>query len=152
MIAVLSNESVEHPDLEIAVRRQSLIGQKVQRDQRGLRGVSRTDGHSLPLEGGDRLDAPTRSHQDDGAKVAVAVAHANGFRATAETGCGLLRLDPGERRVPRDVHVSQELRFDLPLVVRVEDIVEGQTVAPEVLLESIPNRDDFLVVRYGSHD
>ncbi len=49
-----------------------------------------------------------------------------------------LRLQPRERRVPRDVNVSGEQRPDLPLVIRVEDIIEGQPAVIEIAVESHP--------------
>src|SRR5207253_2693088 len=63
-----------------------------------------------------------------------------------------LRLNPGEGRVPRHVHLSEYVRRDLCLVVRVQHIIELEPAASKVLLESVPARHDFRIVGDRSHD
>ena len=57
------------------------------------------------------------------------------------------RLQPRQRRIPGDVNVAGEVRLHLPFVIREEDVVESEAMARKIALKSVPDGDDFGIVR-----
>ena len=85
-------------------------------------------------------------------QIAIRVPHADGFGAAAEALGDALCLKPRQRRIPRDVHVPPHVGLDLSFVVRKQHVVELETAGAKVLLETVPDGHDLLVVRHGAHD
>ena len=51
-----------------------------------------------------------------------------------------------------DVNVTGDVRLHLAFVIREEDVIESETMARKIALESIPNCDDFGIVRDGAQE
>src|ERR1700722_1720900 len=147
VIAVLANQLVKGEYLKILTWIQSLVREATERYERGLGGIIGSHGNALSLQIVDIANPIAGPHEDNQSQFAVRIAHADRFRAPAEDPGDTLGLQPRQRRIPSDVNVAGEVRLHLALVVRVEDIIESQTVPCEIALESVPNCDDFGVVR-----
>src|SRR3954471_15259897 len=78
--------------------------------------------------------------------VTVGIAHSDGTApAVAEPLC----VHPRERRVPRDVDMPLQQRFDLQLVVRVEDVVHRVAFVFKEIFNDVPDDYYLRVVNDG---
>ena len=81
---------------------------------------------TVPRRSADRLDVAVGAHDDDRREVAVGVAHGERRDVEPRRGGQRAGAHPGQRRVPRGVDAAGDELFDLALVVRVQDVVEGE--------------------------
>src|SRR5215469_11812453 len=123
-----------------------------QRKERGLWGIHRANGHSSSLEICYSLDRSTFSYHDNGSEITVGISHSNGPRFQAPSLGETTSAYPGERRIPRDVNVSIEKRFDLVLIVRVQHVVHLKSLTCKINFESRPDRYDLGIVGYCSQE
>ena len=75
VVAVFAAQGVELDNLEIPVRLKALLCQKVERDERGLRGIMSSDGHAAAFQIGDGVDRIVIPHNDERGQVAIGIAH-----------------------------------------------------------------------------
>src|SRR5581483_4038879 len=142
MVAVQTDADIEsaHVDVEAV--------EKGEREQRALGGVDGTDSDPLAGEVGPIGDRGVVAHRDDRREVAVGVAHDQRLCLRHETPAA----DPRQRRVPRHVDATAGEVFDLALVVRIQDVVERQSLLGEPTPEALPDRHHLGVVGDGAED
>ena len=145
VIAVLADEDVEAADRHIHSGAQSLAAQAPERNERGLRRVDRAGGDRAALEVGERLHRTAATRHEIGEAIAVGVAH--GDRAAAVAGSPL-RVDPRERRVPRDVDRAGQQPVVLVLVGGVERDVDRRALRVEEVADDFPDHRDLGVVHH----
>ena len=146
VIAVLADQHVVANDLGVASRVDARLGEREQRDQRRLRRIGRTDADALAAQIAERADRTVLARQHHAGQIAIGVAHRDRLRVAPAPAREPHRLDPGQRRAPRDVHVTAQVRLDLPLVVRIQHVVEGEPARGEPRAEALPDRHDLGVV------
>jgi hypothetical protein len=119
----------------------------MQRQDAGLRRIATADRQRLALQVGNRVDAGVGANDDPCPEIAVRVAHAERPRRFVGP---LPHANVRQRRVPRDIDVPFEQRFDLPFVIREEHEVHWRAFTLEMVAYAFPNRDDFGVVGDGA--
>ena len=152
VVAMLADEQIKGDGVDGLVCPQAGLGEMVEGDEVGLRGVLGAEADAPAgqlLEGGDTRVV---ADDDDGGQVTVGVAHADGFGGAAQLFSGGPGLEPGEGRVPGDVDVASEVGLHLALVVGVEDVIEVEAPRHKVFAEALPDGDHLGVVGHSAHE
>jgi hypothetical protein len=135
--------------LKSGARLESGLVQQMERQQRRLRRIRRAHAERLAAQVLHGLRVRVARHDDARHAIAVGIAHRHG--AALAVGAPL-RVEPGERRVPRDVDVPGEQRVHLQLVVGVEHAIDRAAVLGEELLDRLPDGRDLGVVDHRADE
>ncbi len=146
-IAVLADVRIESHELDLAQVHACLF-QVVERHDAGLSRIARTDGKRLAVQIRQFFHYDLATNQDLRARITVPVAHRDTDHLAIRASFGAYMR---EARVPRDVDVPMQEGLELPLVVREQCEIDGETVTLEMLAHSFPKSHDLRVVCDGSN-
>jgi hypothetical protein len=149
VVAVQADPDVEAADAQVV---DAGVAQERQRDQRRLRRADRSHADGAAREVGECGRGGVGADDDHRGEVLVRVAHDRRADRASLRGGEPLGAQPRQWRVPRGVDPALGEVLDLPLVVRVQDVVEVQALPAQPLPEPVPDGDDLGVVGDPAHD
>src|SRR5687767_4515596 len=149
MVAMQAHTYIVTHHLEVPLDVQSKSLQMGKRDKSCLGGVGGAHCYYLALEVVHRPDWRVGAHYDQGAKVAVCIAHGDGTHAQAALGCQALRVEPGQGGVPGNVDIAIDEVLNLLIVIGIEHVIERKAVIEEIVLEPVPYSYYLWIIFYG---